>query len=113
MYLLNSKDEAVEKFVLYRNKVENQLNKKIKVLRSDRGGQYESPFVDVCAQHGIIHEITTPYSSISNIVAEQKNCTLKEMMNTMLISSSLPQNMWGEAILFANYLLNKVPKKKA
>ena len=30
-------------------------------------------------------------------------------MNAMLISSSLPQNMWGEAILFANYLLNKVP----
>ena len=35
------------------------------------------------------------------------------MMNAMLISSDLPQNMWGEVILFANYLLNKVPKKKA
>ena len=34
-------------------------------------------------------------------------------MNAMLISSGLPQNMWGEAILSANYLLNKVPKKKA
>ena len=34
-------------------------------------------------------------------------------MNTMLMSSGLPQNMWGEAILSANYLLNKVPKKKA
>ena len=33
-------------------------------------------------------------------------------MNAMLISSSLPQNMWGEAILFANYLLNKLPKRK-
>ena len=33
-------------------------------------------------------------------------------MNAMLISSSLPQNMWGEAIFFANYLLNKVSKKK-
>ena len=35
------------------------------------------------------------------------------MMNAMLISSGLPQNMWGEAALTANYLLNKVPKKKA
>ena len=34
-------------------------------------------------------------------------------MNAMLISFGLPQNMWGEAILFANYLLNKVSKKKA
>ena len=57
-----SKDEMIEKFVLYKNEVENQLNKKIKVLRSDRGGEYESPFFDVCAQHGIIHESIAPYS---------------------------------------------------
>ena len=49
MYLLKSKDEEIEKFVLYKNEVENQLNKKIKVLRSDRGGEYESPIVDFCA----------------------------------------------------------------
>ena len=49
VYLLKSKDEAIEKFVLNKNEVENQLNKKIKVLRSDRGGEYESPFVDFCA----------------------------------------------------------------
>ena len=30
----------------------------------------------------------------------------------MLISSRLPQNMWGEAILTSNYLLNKVSRKK-
>ena len=54
-----------------------------------------------------------PYSPQSNGVANQKNRTLKEMMNAMLLSYDLPQNMWGEAILSANYLLNKVPKKKA
>ena len=52
MYFLKSKDEAIEKFVLCKNEVENQLSKKIKVLRSDRGGEYESSFVDFCAQHG-------------------------------------------------------------
>ena len=93
IYLLKSKDEAIEKFVLYKNEVENQLNKKIKVLRSDRGGEYESPFVDFCAQHGIIDETTTPYSPQSNGVAEQKNRTLKEMMNAMRLSFGLPQNM--------------------
>ena len=49
MYLRKSKDEAIDKFVFYKNKVENKLNKKIKVLRSDQGGEYKSPFVDVCA----------------------------------------------------------------
>ena len=93
VYLLKSKGKAIEKFVLYKNEVETQLNRKIKVLRSDRGGEYESPFVDLCAQHGIIHETTAPYSPQSNGVAERKNRTLKEMMNAMLISSGLPQNM--------------------
>jgi hypothetical protein len=38
VYLLRSKDEALESFIHYKKEVENQLNKKIKVLRSDRGG---------------------------------------------------------------------------
>ncbi|XP_057250631.1 uncharacterized protein LOC130591361 [Beta vulgaris subsp. vulgaris] len=34
------------------------------------------------------------------------------MMNAMLISSGMPTNMWGEAILSACYVLNRVPHKK-
>ena len=34
------------------------------------------------------------------------------MMNAMLISSGLLQNLWGEAMLSANYILNKLPRKK-
>ncbi|KAD2805657.1 hypothetical protein E3N88_39034 [Mikania micrantha] len=66
VYLLKSKDEAIDKFVLYKTEVENQLNKKIKVLRSDKGGEYVSPFADICAQNGIIHECTTAYSPQQN-----------------------------------------------
>ena len=39
--LLRSKDEAIEAFIQYKNEVENQLNKRIKVLRGDKGGEYE------------------------------------------------------------------------
>ena len=59
------------------------------MLRSDRGDEHESPFVDVCAQHVTTQETTTPYSSQSNGVVEGKNHTLKEMMNAMLISFGL------------------------
>ena len=113
VYLLKSKDDAIEKFVLYEIEVKNQLNKKIKVLKSDQVGEYESPFFDFYAQYGIIHETQAPYSPQSNGVDERKNCTLKEMMNAIQISSSLPQNMWGESIFTVNYLLNKVSKRKA
>ncbi|XP_075494791.1 uncharacterized protein LOC142532361 [Primulina tabacum] len=91
----SDKDEAIDKFVQYKSEVENQVSKKIKVLRSDRGGEYKSPFAKFCAQHGIKHERTAPYSPQQNGIAERKNRTLKEMMNALLLSSGLPQNMWG------------------
>ena len=68
-------------------------------------------FAEVCAKHGIRHEITAPYSLQSNGIAERKNRTFKEMVTAMLISSGMKQDMWGEAILAATYLLNKIPRK--
>ncbi|WZZ26370.1 hypothetical protein YC2023_009771 [Brassica napus] len=95
VYLLHSKDETLEKFKEFKLEVENQLKTTIKVVRSDRGGEYDSPFNAFCKEHGIIHQTTAPYSPESNGVAERKNRTLKEMMNAMLQESGLPQNMWG------------------
>ena len=46
VYLLWSKDEVIDMFKHYKNGVENQLSKKIKILRSDKGGEYKSPFGD-------------------------------------------------------------------
>ena len=63
VYLLHSKDEALNSFKTYKAEVENQLEKKIKVIRSDRGGEYESAaFSDFCAQNGIVHQTTAPYT---------------------------------------------------
>ena len=65
------------------------------MIRSDRGGKYEFAVEETCLENGIIHQTTAPYTSHSNGIAERKNRTLKEMMNTLLISSGLPQNLWG------------------
>jgi hypothetical protein len=56
--LLKSKDHALHYFKTYKTEVENQLERKIKWLRSDRGGEYfSSDFSDFC------------------VVAERKNHT--------------------------------------
>ncbi|CAN1221891.1 Retrovirus-related Pol polyprotein from transposon TNT 1-94 [Linum grandiflorum] len=113
IYLLKSKDEAEDKFLIYKAEVENQLNKKIKRLRSDRGGEYSSVFLkQVCEEAGIIHETTAPYCPQQNGIVERKNRTLKNMINAMLISSGSPQNLWGEAAHSATHILNRVPHKK-
>ncbi|GJS42867.1 retrovirus-related pol polyprotein from transposon TNT 1-94 [Tanacetum coccineum] len=113
VYLLKSKDEAIDKFVLYKTKVENQLGQKIKVVQSDREGKYMSPFVELYAKYRIRHEFTAPYLPLQNGIAKRKNRTLKEMVNAMLISSGLSQDMWEEAILTATYLLNKIPQTRS
>ena len=113
VYLLRNKDEALESFIKYKTEVENQLSRTIRRLRSDRGGEYESSqFRELCEKSGIIHETTAPYTPEQNGIAERKNRTLKDMMNAMLNSSGLPLNMWGEAILSACYIQNRIPHKK-
>ena len=94
VYLLRNKDEVMDALIKYKNEVENQLSKKIKRLRSNRGVEYESnPVKTFCEGHGIIHETTPPYSPKSKGVAERKNITLKEMMNVMLVSSKASLNL--------------------
>ena len=89
VYLLRNKDEVFDMFLSYKVEVENQLDRKIKRIRSNRGGEY-IPLDDYCEKKGIIHEGIPPYLQKSNRVAERKNMTLKEMMDPLLVSAS-----WG------------------
>ncbi|KAL4385517.1 hypothetical protein GQ457_15G014800 [Hibiscus cannabinus] len=96
VYLLRTKDEAENFFLIYKAEVENQLDRRIKRLRSDRGGEYGSNFLKgVCEKNGIIHETSAPYFPQQNSIAERKKRTLREMMKSLLISYGLSDNMWG------------------
>ena len=100
-------------FKTFKAVVKNQLDKRIKVLRSDRGGEYESnDLVEFCSNHGIIYQTATPYTPQQNGVVELKKQTLIDMINSMLNSSGAPHNLWGEALLVANTILNRIPRKK-
>jgi transposase InsO family protein len=96
VYLLKTKDEALNCFKTYKAEVENQTEKKIKCFRSDRGGEYFSNEFDLfCAEHGAIHERMPPYSPQSNGVAERKNRTLTDLVNSMLDTAGLSKAWWG------------------
>ena len=81
---------------MYKAEAENQREKKIKILRSDRGGEYTSKdMTEFCQEHDIIHEVTAPYTPQSNGVTERKNKTLMDMVNCMLLSSGAPEKSLG------------------
>ncbi|GJT78959.1 zinc finger, CCHC-type containing protein [Tanacetum coccineum] len=110
VYLLQSKDEALDKFKVFKTKVELQQGSQIKRFRTDRGGEYMDTLYFQSV--GIIHETTAPYTPQQNGISERKNKVLKEMVNSMLSYSGLSQGFWGEAMLTACYLLNRVPNKR-
>ncbi|GKC41549.1 zinc finger, CCHC-type containing protein, partial [Tanacetum coccineum] len=87
VYLLHAKHEALDKFKIYKQEVDLQRQDLIKVLRTDRGGEYYDPVY--FQSTGIIHQTTTTYTPQQNGVAEMKNMTLKEMVNSMLSYSGL------------------------
>jgi hypothetical protein len=82
-----SKDEVLENFKVYKTKVENQCDVRIKCLRFDRGGEYYFP--SYCESVGIIHETSIAYTPQQNRVAERKSRTLVEMVNALLCNSRL------------------------
>ena len=69
--------------------VENQAGTTLKVLRSDNAKEFIAlaPFLK---QYGILYEVTTPYSSSSNGIAERMNRTLLNMVRPMLLRARLP-----------------------
>jgi len=85
VYLLKSKGECLEKFKEFKALVETQSEHKIKVFRSDNGGEYISKgFKGLFKAHGIEKQTSTPYRPQQNEVAKRANCTLVEMARSML-----------------------------
>ena len=100
-------------FLRHKAKVENQIDQKIKRLRTDRGGEYETNSLTAfCEKNGMIHEGNAPRTCQQNRIVKRKNGTHKEIMNAILLSSGLSNNMWGKATLSAYYILNRVLHKK-
>ena len=82
VYLLRTKDEALDYFKIYKDKVGNQFERKVKRLRLDRGSEYFSKIFDeLCEKHEIIHE-KPPYSLEPHGIAERKNRTVTDFVNS-------------------------------
>ena len=122
LYLIHEKSQSLEVFKSFKFEVENQLNKRIKNVRFDRGGEYYGkydgsgeqrprPFAKFLEECGTVPQYTMPSSPSMNGVAERRKRTLKDMVRSMISHSNLPKSLWGEALKTVAYILNRVPTK--
>ncbi|KAL0299921.1 UNVERIFIED_CONTAM: Retrovirus-related Pol polyprotein from transposon TNT 1-94 [Sesamum angustifolium] len=109
VYFMREKSEVFKVFKKFKNLVEKQSGRSIKVLRSDRGKEYNnSEFDKFCEEEGIEHQTTVSYNPQQNGVSERKNRTVMEMARSMLQEKHLPKAFWAEAVYTAVYLLNSI-----
>jgi hypothetical protein len=121
VYPIKERNEALDKFKIFKAKVENQHNLKIKVVRSDRGGEYYGrhtpygqvprPFARFLQENDIVAQYSTPSEPQHNGIAERRNRTLMDMVRSMISYSDLPLSLWMEALKTAIHILNRVPSK--
>ncbi|GJQ94131.1 putative ribonuclease H-like domain-containing protein [Tanacetum coccineum] len=109
VFFLATKDETSGILKTFITEIENQLDHKVKVIRSDNGTEFKNSVINqFCEMKGIKREFSVARTPQQNGVAERKNRTLIEAARTMLVDSNLPTTFWAEAVNTACYVLNRV-----
>ena len=110
MYL---KEKSFEKFKWYLERLEKEIGKRLKFLRSDRGGEFISnEFNNFCIERGIKRQVSAPGTSEKNEIAERRNRSIMDCARTLMIEKNVAIKYWKEAISTVVHTLNWIQLKK-
>ncbi|KAJ3522993.1 hypothetical protein NMY22_g11644 [Coprinellus aureogranulatus] len=110
--LLKFKYEAFPRYVAHATMLREQYQTAIKVLHSDRGGEFLSKaFTDFLASQGTIRKLTVHDTPQHNGVAERSHRTTLNGVRAVLSDAQLPHWLWGYALEYIVYVWNRTPKK--
>jgi hypothetical protein len=105
---LREKSDAFENFKKFKALAENQTGRKLKEIRSYRGGLFLSrDFKEFSDRHGIKREYTIPGTPQQNGVVERQNRLVQQMSRAMMSERDISQTFWVEAIHTTVHILNK------
>ncbi|KAG5869575.1 hypothetical protein JTB14_023413 [Gonioctena quinquepunctata] len=108
VYFVRHKSAVFSKFLEFQSSIERQRENKMKVLRTDNGGDYVNQyFKSHLKKFGIIHETSALNTAGQNGRAERDIRTITECARTMPENSKLPINLWAEAVNTAVHILNR------
>jgi transposase InsO family protein len=109
---LREKSEVSKLLKVFIARAELETGQHIKILCSDRGGEYMAGHIQQYLQErGIKHKVTTTNTPQYNGVAERLNQTLLNKVQTMLADANLPKSYWLEALNYTTLLYNVSPSR--
>ncbi|GJW84223.1 ribonuclease H-like domain-containing protein [Tanacetum coccineum] len=109
VFFLATKDETSGILQNFIRQIENQLNHRVKIIRSDNGTEFKNRnMLEFCGNKGIKQEYSNARTPQQNGVAKRMNITLIKAARTMLANSLLPTTFWAEAVSTACYIFNRV-----
>ena len=107
VYPMHKESEAFHYYKLFANYAQTHTGRKIKVLRSDQGGEYVSDeFQTHLNEAGTQHQMTPACTPEQNGVAERLNRTLMNLVRSMLAHKTINNRFWAEALATAVYVRN-------
>jgi hypothetical protein len=110
LYFQDKKSQTFESYKKDEALIETQTGNRVKAVRSDRGGEFQSTqMINHQDQKGTVREFTVHNSPPQNGVAERGMRTRAERARALLIASGLPRFLWEEAMKHTTWLQNRTP----
>ncbi|CAI7893773.1 unnamed protein product [Closterium sp. NIES-53] len=110
--LVKTKDEVAKVFKRWIRYAEREAGAKVKILRSDQGGEYMGKDLESFLEDkGITHQLSVAYMPQQNGAAERLNWTLIDLARAMLAHAQLDHTWWGAAVQYANWVKNRMGSK--
>nr|GEU56391.1 putative ribonuclease H-like domain-containing protein [Tanacetum cinerariifolium] len=109
VFFLTTKDETSTILKTFITGIENQINHKVKIIRSDNRTEFKNHDLNqLCRMKGIKREFSVARTPQQNGIAKRKNMTLIEAARTMLAYLLLPIPFWAKVVNTACYVQNRV-----
>jgi len=106
-----TKNEAIGLIKAFVAMVQTQFTHKVKTIRSDNALEFtkSETALDFFASNGILHQTSCVQTPQQNGVVERKHKHLLEVSRALLFQSKVPLNFWGECVLTATHIINRLP----